>query len=308
MSLAIDNLIEIKEGLSKKKIYRINTEKISKIVIDFNNDKKEFQNFLNIHQILKKINVSIPKIYEVHKNKKLILMEDFGQNRFDQVFLKYDLKNLLKLAIDNLILINNSITIDDLSKLNKYSYNDLKKEISEFVEHYIPYKNISDFSNDEYFENWKKSYDSHNFMFSSFVHKDFEFINLFFLKNNKSYLKCGIIDFQSAFVGFVGWDLFSILENSRINFTRKYNEYFIKYFYTNISTEIDFYNFRQQYYLLNLSRQTRLLGRWVKLYKTHKNKEYLNYINSTKSRLLVCLENIKNQKLISVYKKILIND
>ena len=51
---------------------------MNKIIIDFSKDKKEFYNFLNIYQILSKVNVSIPKIYEVYTKNKSIIMEDFG--------------------------------------------------------------------------------------------------------------------------------------------------------------------------------------------------------------------------------------
>ena len=66
MKLSLHNLIEIKSGLSNKRIFRKYEDKFSKIIIDFSNDEKEFFNFLNTYNILKKTNVSIPKIYDVY--------------------------------------------------------------------------------------------------------------------------------------------------------------------------------------------------------------------------------------------------
>ena len=66
------NLTEIKSGYSNKKVFRLSEKKMSKIIIDFSKDKKEFYNFLNIYQILRKVNVSIPKIYEVYTKNKSI--------------------------------------------------------------------------------------------------------------------------------------------------------------------------------------------------------------------------------------------
>ena len=229
-------------------------------------------------------------------------MEDFGNLRFDKILNGEELYNLLKLAVDNLIIIQNSLLHSDLNKLKKYSYLDLKKEISEFINYYIPFKNILNFPVENFYTTWKLIYDRQNFNFENFVHKDYEFINLLFLKENKSHLKCGIIDFQSAFLGFIGWDLFSILENPRINFTRKYNEEIMLYYYKNISTKLKYDDFREHYYLLNLARQTRLLGRWVKIFQETNNKEYLNYIKTTNYRLTLCLDNIQNDKLKSIYK------
>ena len=306
MNISIKNLTEIKGGLSKKKVYRKFEKKINKIIIDFSEDEKEFQNFLNVYDILKNINISIPKLYEVYWKRKLIVIEDFGDMTFDKIFQKKDLYSLLKLAVDSLIIIQNSILSDKLVKLEKYTFSDLKSEIGEFVNYYLPYKKISDFPVDEFYCCWEKIYKRQKFEFTSFTHKDFEFINLILLKKNNLHLQCGIIDFQNAFLGFKGWDLFSILENPRINFTRKYNEELIEYFYKNVNINIEFDTFRNHYYLLNLGRQTRLLGRWVKLINSGK-KNYSNYINPTTKRIISCLINIQDEKLKQIYERVIIN-
>ncbi len=306
MIFSFDNLIEIKGGLSKKKVYRKYEKKISKIVLDFSNELNEYKNFLQVYDILKKLNISIPKIYEVYPKKKIIVMEDFGKKSFDKILEEEDLYNLLKLAVENLIIIQNSIMSDDLLKLKKYTHEDLKSEISEFVNFYIPYKKISNFASADFYKTWVKAYKNQKFDFSSFSHKDYEFINLILLSNRSLHLKCGIIDFQSAFVGFVGWDLFSILENPRLNFTRDYNEDLIKYFYENVNVKSKFDSFRNQYYLLNLSRLTRLLGRWIKLFNEG-NKEFIKFVEPTQKRIIFCLQNIQDRKLKKIYEEIFIN-
>ena len=304
MNILLKNLLEIKGGLSKKKVYRKVEKKITKIVIDFSEDTKEFDNYLNINKILSRINISIPKVYEVHVKKKIIVIEDFGNNSFDKISNEKEVFKLLKLAVDSLIVIQNSINKDDLYNLEKYTFSQLRKEISEFVDYYLPYKKVNNFNVNDFYKIWEEIYNKQNFECNSFVHKDFEFINLILLNNNNLHLKCGIIDFQSAFIGFKGWDLFSLLEFPRVNFTRKYNEDLIKYFYENITSSNNFESFMNQYYILNLSRLTRLLGRWIKLFNEG-NNYYLNFIDPTKERLSSCLKNIKDQNLKNMYEKVL---
>ena len=304
MNISLKNLLEIKGGLSKKKVFRKAEKKINKIIIDFSADSKEFDNYLKINKILSKINIAIPKVYEVHVKKKIIVIEDFGNKNFNKIINEKDHFKLLKLAVDSLIVIQNSIHKDDLYDLEKYTFSELRKEISEFVDYYLPYKKVTNFNINNFYEIWKKIYEKQNFKFNSFVHKDFEFINLILLNNNNLHLRCGIIDFQSAFIGFKGWDLFSLLEFPRVNFTRKYNEDLIKYFYENITYSYDFESFRNQYYILNLARLTRLLGRWIKL-SNKENNHYLNFIDPTKERLISCLINIKDQNLKNMYEKVL---
>ena len=305
MDKQFENIIKIKGGLSKKNIFRKFEKKLNKIIIDFSENKEDFYNFLNVYNILKNINVSIPKIYEVHNNILVIVMEDFGEKKMDKICNENNYYSLIKLSVECLITIQNNLVNDDLIKLQKYTYEEFKKDISEFILYFIPFKKIRRFPVDEFYKIWKKIFDNLNINFTSFAHKDFEFINLFFLKKNNSYLKIGIIDFQSAFISFVGWDLFSILENPRNNFSREYNEELISYFYNSISTHLEFNEFRQQYYLLNLSRQTRLLGRWARLIQEKNDNISNEFIKITYNKLKICLENVENVELKLVYKNIL---
>ncbi len=304
MKLKFQKLVEIRGGLSNKKVFRKYEKNSTKIVIDFSNDEEEFKNFLNIYVILKKINISVPKIYEVYSKEKLLVMEDFGDKTFNIIFNEKTLYDLLKIAVDNLIIIQNSLTSKDIKKLEKYKYTNFKKEIDEFVDYYVPYKKIKNFSVNNFYDCWKRVYRAQNFDFDSFVHKDYEFINLIFINKNNSHLKCGIIDFQNAFQGFKGWDLLSLLENPRLNFARKYNASLIEYFYRSVTIDIDYDSFLNQYYILNLARHTRLLGRWAKLINSG-SKEYLKYIHSTQKRIISCLPNIKDKRLQTIYKNIL---
>ena len=161
------------------------------------------------------------------------------------------------------------------------------------------------FPTSKFYKLWEIMFYSQNYNMKNFAHKDFEFVNLFFLENYESHLQCGIIDFQSAFMGFIGWDLISLLENPRINFTRDYNDKLIKYFYDNTPTIQNLNTFREQYYVLSLARQTRLLGRWRKLFSINNENQYLDYLKITKSRTIATLNNIKNYELRSIYEKYL---
>ena len=300
-----NDLEKIEDGLSNKLIYRITEKENTKIIIDFSRDKQEFKNFLTVYEILQKINISIPKIYEVNQKQYKIYMQDFGKNRFNKIYNKDNLYKLLKLAVENIIVIQNESNLNNLKNLKEYTFEDLKIELKEFVTYYIPTKKNSNFPTSKFYELWESIFYSQNYNMKNFVHKDFEFVNLFFLENCESHLQCGIIDFQSAFKGFIGWDLISLLENPRINFTRDYNDKLIEYFYDNTSIIENFNTFLEQYYVLSLARQTRLLGRWRKLLSTNNDNKYLNYLKITKSRTIATLNNIKNYELRSMYEKYL---
>ena len=300
-----NDLEKIEDGLSNKLIYRKIEKNNTKIIIDFSKDKREFENFLNVYEILLKVNISIPKIYEVNQQQYKIYMQDFGNDRFNKIYNKDNLYSLLKLSVDNLIIIQNETNLKNLKNLKGYNFDNLKIELKEFVAFYISKNKNSNFPTSKFYELWESIFYSQNYNMKNFAHKDFEFVNLFFLENHESHLQCGIIDFQSAFIGFIGWDLLSLLENPRIDFTRDYNDKLIEYFYDNTPITENLNTFREQYYVLSLARQTRLLGRWKKLLIINNDNQYLDYLKITKSRTIATLKHIKNNELRSIYEKYL---
>ena len=126
-----------------------------------------------------------------------------------------------------------------------------------------------------------------------------------YLHNREDHLKCGILDYQNAFIGFSGWDMFSLLENPRIYFDDKYNDELIEYFFNNTNQYLSFDEFLTQYYFLNTARQSRIIGRWINLDKKNKNNNYSKYLDVTTKRLKKSLYYLQNQKLSKLYSKVM---
>ena len=297
----------ISSGASRRLFYRISSGFNSFICLDSNNEKKEYKNFLKVHSYLSKINVSIPYIYESNDVNNILILEDFGNLRFDKILKNYPLKTLLECAVKTLVILKNNIDFNHFKDLSIYNFRTLKSEISEFTDYYI-YANNREIPKDlieEFYECWQKNFDSIGFDFNNFVHKDFNINNLLYLPLRKDHLKCGVIDFQSAFWGESCWDLFSLLEDSRIYFDDRHNDYFIKYYYQNTNQKISLEEFKEKYYMLNCSRQTRLLGRWVKLSKELNQNIYLDFIKITKKRLANGIEKLNRIDFKSVYSKLI---
>ena len=295
---------QIEGGASKKILYRINEGSNSFIVISFIKDKSEYINYVKIYNYLKDFNISVPKIISKNDNLFFIICEDFGNLRFDKILKQYSIKKLLKLAVDTLIYLENSTKVNNKIKLKKYKFETFQTEIKELSDFYLPYIKIKNIElNYEFFEIWSKSFKNISFEFDSFVHKDFNLNNLIFLPSLKKHMQCGILDFQNAFLGESCWDLFSLLEDSRILFLDEYNEDFIQYYYQKTNIKIPFAEFKLKYYFLNCARQTRLLGRWVKLAETLNQPEYLKYIPITKKRLKKSINFLENKEIINFYYK-----
>ena len=302
------NILQIMSGASKKKIYRLINKDKSFIVTDFGLEKKEYENYLKIYNLLKDINISIPKIIEKNDNNLIVISDDLGDLRFDHIINKYPIKILLKCAVDSLIILNNSIKFNNKILLPQYNFNIFKNEIMELPNFYLPYIDLKNINiADEFISIWSEAFKNISFQFNCFAHKDYNINNLILLPLKKSHLKCGIIDFQNAFWGTDSWDLFSLLEDSRVLFTDEFNEFFIKYYYQKTDQCISLNEFNKQFHFLNSSRQTRLLGRWIKLSQELNQSWYLDFIPVTIKRLRKSIDYINNKKLTKFYNKYIFN-
>jgi len=296
----------IEKGASNKLFFKISKGPNNFICTDFNSDKLEYKNHLTVHKILSNVDISIPTLIEKNDDNLIIVSEDFGNLRYDKVIKQQPIKDLLQYAADTLCIINKEIIFNFSYDVPHYNFELFKNEIAELPNYYFSYKNIideNDSLNDEFFDIWTDSFKQINFNFNYFVHKDFNMNNLIFLPSREGHLKCGVIDYQNSFWGESSWDLFSLLEDSRIFFTDQYNAYFMNYFYSHSNQSISFNEFKLKYHLLNCSRQTRLLGRWVKLAKELNTLWYLNFIPITKLRLQSSLAILQNNKLTNFYDK-----
>ena len=309
VTLNFKELNRIESGASKKKIYRFKKKNTKNIVVDFSYSFSDYLSFINVHKYLSNINISIPKILDTSDIDKLILMEDFGDERYDKIINNYDFKELLVNATNSLIAIQNFDKPLIKDGFEQYNYSVFKEEIIEFVNFYLPLLKTSSDQMEEFLQIWASEFKKLNFNWNSFVHKDYELSNLMYLPQKENHLKCGILDFQNAFIGFSGWDLFSLLENPRIDLDVKYNRELIEYFYNNTNQSISYKDFLTQYFFLNAARQTRIIGRWVNLDKKNNNSYYQsNFHAVTIKRLKNSLFNLQNKQLINLYKIILKNE
>ena len=307
MKLHLNDLYQIGSGASNKKIYRFKNQNEGKIVVDFSYNHDDYLSFLEIDNFLSNVNISVPKILDTDHNKSIIIMEDFGDISYDKLISGVDPKKILIDAVNSLIEIQNIQKPIVNNILKKYNYSSFKIEIAEFVDFYLPKKKFSDDIAEEFFDVWSHEFKFLNFKWDSFVHKDFELSNLIYLPKRNDHLKCGIIDFQNAFIGFSGWDVFSLLENPRIYFNDKYNDELIEYFFNKTNQNITLRDFLNQYYFLNTARQTRIIGRWIHLdNNTKDNYYYSKFSNVTIMRLKKSLHNLQNKKLSRLYDRLIV--
>ena len=262
------------------------------IMVDKNRDN--LNQFLKITKALEK-KVSVPKIYKYFKNDGLAIIENFGKSKYSEIINQSNSKELYKLAVENLISIQNK----KLSViLPRYSTKKFLDESNLFFDWYLPFFNFKG-------GNMKKEF---NLIFRDFlkkleklpqvfVHRDYHIDNLFFLKNRKGILKCGWIDYQDAVYGPSLYDLVSLTQDARIDVNKNIENFLVNFYIEQKKiTDKDLFHFC--YSLLGIQRHLKVLGIFCRLSKRDKKNIYLSHLPRVKKMLL---SNLMKKKFTSLY-------
>ena len=108
---------------------------------------------------------------------------------------------------------------------------------------------------------------------NTFVHRDFHVSNLIYNKN-----KISIIDSQDALYGNPSYDLASLVDDVRFQTDMKTKNFIFDYFILNQKTKIDIENFKNDFQILSVLRNMKIIGIFIRLSKRDNKKKYLKLI------------------------------
>ena len=294
---------------SFRKYYRILNKKDKKIIVV--SKKEKYKNLLvysAINDYLRKNKILTPITFSKNFSKGILYVEDFGDLTYHKVLLKK--KNKLpeyKKIVDLLIKIQKIKPKKKIRLLKnknfyfkRYSEKYLNKESNLFFDWYLPLvlekkifftlrKKLKKILSNLY----KKIYFSNKF----FVHRDFHVSNLMKVKKN-----IGVIDTQDAIIGNPAYDLVSLVDDVRIKTNTKLKNKIIKY-YLNIASKkysLDREKFMNDFNILSIQRNLKIIGIFSRLYKRDKKEKYLKLIPYAWKLLELRLKskNFKEIKLI----------
>ena len=164
--------------------------------------------------------------------------------------------------------------------MEKYSKDKLLKEANLFIEWYLP-KKVSNKMLNKYKKRFKdiflrllKAIKLPNCVF---VHRDFHVSNIMH-KQKKYYL----IDSQDAVIGNPAYDLASLIDDVRFKTSKDLKKYMFNYFTRKYSNK-ELKRFENDFLILSVLRNFKILGIFSRLAKKDNKKGYLKYIPYTKS-------------------------
>jgi aminoglycoside/choline kinase family phosphotransferase len=277
------NFREIKGDASFRRFFR-NTKKNSIFIFS---DKEKNKNLLvydAINKILIKNNIIAPKLLSHNYKKNYIEVQDLGNKTIYQTFLNTSqnryliFKKIIKVL--NLIQLVKDKKVknfcSDIYKIKKYENKVLLDEAKLFCLWYVPNrlnkKKINKF-NSNFYKEIKLLLSKIHFKNDTFVHRDFHVSNL--IMNSKNQI--GLIDSQDALIGNKAYDLASLVDDVRYKSSNSLKEKIYKY-YIKTNKEIDAGKFKNDFDILSVLRNLKIIGIFVRLAERDKKRKYLKLI------------------------------
>lgn len=236
---------------------------------------KGIKKYLKLQKHLYNRGISVPDIYWVDENSNLLLMEDIGNNSLYKLTKKRkNIYPIYRAAIAELI----KLQVDgypDVPVAIYYDYEHIKWEQEYFKQHFlfqfckIPKKKLKNLDSDlEYLakELIKKAKPLTNFL----MHRDYQSQNIYIIRKRN----VKIIDFQSARIGPLTYDLSALLKDCYVKLTKEKERKLIDYYLACLKKKgIKFKKreFLKIYHLTGLQRNMQALGAFANL-SLNKNK------------------------------------
>jgi len=278
-------LKKIKGDASFRSFYRKKTNNKKSIIVWATKEKeKNLLIYDAINKLLIKNKILAPKIYNENYKKNFIEIEDFGDDTiFNLLRRKGSRKiNLYKKSIDLLNKIqkikqNKIINFKGKNyKISIYDNNLLFKETKLFsdwyAKKYISKKKISSF-NLQINKQIKFLLSNLKFKNDIFVHRDFHVSNL--MKYKK---QLAIIDTQDALIGNRAYDLASLIDDVRFKSRKKFKDNIYNYYLKLNKKNIDNVILLNDFKILSVLRNMKIIGTFTRLATRDKKKKYLKLI------------------------------
>ena len=291
---------KISSDASFREFYEI--KKNSKLTILVKANKHKFKNLIvyaAINEILIKNNIKAPKLVQEYFSNNMMEIENLGSCSFlEYIKNKKNKFNDYKILIELIVklqkinLKKNIRFKNNIIRIKKFNLLELHKESDLFFDWYL--KNNS--KKKEFKKNKKKIKKELNVLYKKlyfqemcFVHRDFHASNI--MIKNKQF---GLIDSQDAIRGNLLYDVASLIDDIRIKIPKKLKSLLFSYYLSktsNIKKGKEELIAKNDFDILSVQRNLKILGIFVRLYKRDHKPNYLKYLPYTWQLLDLRLKN-----------------
>ena len=301
------NLKSIKGDASFRKFFRKKNNNKNSIVVFAK--KEKFKNLLvydAINKIFNKNKILAPNLYEENYKKGYIEIQDFGDETIFKILLKKKnnklkyFKKIVKILIQIQSIKNRDIKDFKKKKyiIPKYDKLILLKEARLFCDWYIKkklQKKNRDKFNKKFIRITKKLISNLKLNNNVFVHRDFHVSNLMLVNN-----RIGVIDGQDALIGNKAYDLASLVDDVRLRTPAILKNKIYK-FYINKQNNLNRAKFKNDFDILSVLRNLKIIGIFTRLAVRDGKKRYLKLIPRAWELINIRIDN----QIFSELKKLL---
>ena len=306
MKLNNKKVTKLEGDASERKFYR---SKNSIIICSKKNKKKNLLIYDVINKILNSGGINAPRILKNNYKQNFIEVNDLGDTTlFKLLNNRKNKKNTFMKVLDLLFKVQKikKFYNKDLTgrkyKMTRYSKDKLLKEAYLFNEWYLPRK-----LSKKKLNKFKKKFKNIFLRLSKaiklpdnvFVHRDFHVSNIM-LKQKKFHL----IDSQDAVIGNPAYDLASLIDDVRLKTSNSFKKEMFNHF-TKKYFNRDLKKFENDFLILSVLRNFKILGIFSRLAKRDNKNKYLKYIPYTWSLIKL---RTKNGKVFDELRLILNNN
>lgn len=283
-SLETSNIDRLDNDASERIYYRTDNKIIAYIP---KKRGESIYNFINATKILNSIGIRVPRVHIQDNELEILLIDDFGNNKISKIIDQYDIEEILKKCIDEIINIQSNKPKNDVLIF------DLKAIIEEtlmFIDWYlIKEKNISISNNDRnsFIDIITSLYHKAKIKNNVYVHRDYHVDNIFYFPQEKKQI--GIIDYQDLSIGHASYDILSILEDTRNPIDKKLEKRLLNYFI--VKSKFDINEIIKGYNFFSIQRNLKIIGIFCRLKHRDKKFKYMDLIGNCKEFISRMLKN-----------------
>jgi aminoglycoside/choline kinase family phosphotransferase len=300
-------LKKISGDASFREFYRLKKGNKTSIIVQAKKEKfKNLITYVIINKVLRENKINAPKLISNHYQNHMIEISDLGEKSFYNEIIKKKskfnyYKNLIKIILKlQKIKIKKQYNFKKYSiKLPKYSLSNLHKESDLFFDWYLKFNfqrlkinKTKRVLKKELNKIFKKLYFKNN----TFVHRDFHASNIMINKNT-----FGLIDSQDAIIGNPLYDVVSLIDDVRIKLPINLQNKLLKFYHQKSKLRSEkFLHLKNDYDILSVQRNLKILGIFVRLSKRDNKSNYLKYLPHTWNLINRRLKNpiFKNFRLL----------
>ena len=276
-----ENIVPVKEGASRRHIYRISAGDISCIGINNENERENIA-FIEFSRTFRDYGLNVPDILGVSEDLKFYIQEDLGDVTLYDLsgsIKNSDILRLYERALTGLlrfqIEMKDKLDYDLCYETKIFDKRQLAADLAKFDNYYLKQFGvvIDEKVTDTALLTVCKEFLSEDNSF--FTYRDFQPRNVM-VKDDELYF----IDYQSGRKGPLLYDLVSFLYSGSITLNEQGREYLLNYYLKNLSEYVFFSRkiMKDRFYYFAVARILQILGSYGFTYKEKNDNKILTKI------------------------------